>query len=177
MILRHEYAKAATCALSFCFSLACFFTLQVASFIHGFSLAVLWFQVWVSHWSLWFPHVRGRLCAPDSLAWRWNAWQVLWRLWMCQWYVKLSLAPEEEGFMSLWGMLGVWLSLLLLSRSKRINISEFYSVRRNWKFRWRYWCGKLSFWSCHAALVSEALFSVTQGIIALSRIPHCMSFI
>lgn len=126
-----------------CFSLACSFTLYVASSIYRCFLAVLWFQMRVSHWPLWFPHVRGRLRAPDRLAWRRHAWQVLWCLWVCQRYVKLSLAPQQEGVLSLWGMLGIHLFLLMLSRSKRINFLEFHSVRRKWKFRWRYWHGKL----------------------------------
>lgn len=75
MIPRHEHAKAVTRALTLFFSYSV--TLYVAPFIYGVFLAVLRFQMRVSHWALWFPHVRGRLRAPDSLTWRWDTWQVL----------------------------------------------------------------------------------------------------
>lgn len=75
MILRG--ANTGICALAFRFPLAYSFRLYVASFIYGVFLTVLWFQMRVSLWFMWFPHVRGRLRSSDSLAWRWNTWQVL----------------------------------------------------------------------------------------------------
>lgn len=125
MIRRHEYAKAVTCALTFCCSLAHPFPLFMLSFIDGVFLAAVLFQVRVPHWSLWFPHVRGGLRAPDCLTWRRNAWQVLRHLRVRQRYVPLSLAPQEEGFLSLWGMLGIWYFLLCCQGLRELYFLNF----------------------------------------------------
>lgn len=126
---------------SFSFSLSLFFPLMCES-IHwwGF-LPFLWFQMRVSLWFMWFPHVRGRLRSSNSFAWRWNTWQVLWCLWVCQWYVKFSLVPGEEDLVSV-GEPGYMVIHTILSRFEGHNFLWVHSVRSNWKCNWRFIVGK-----------------------------------